>query len=327
MRGIRCENYGWPQTLEVSDIPVPRPEKGQLLIKVSAAAVNFADMLVMEGTYQEKLSLPFTPGAELTGIVEETADDVTGFTTGAHVICQVPSGAFAEFAIVDADIAIKIPAQMDANDAAGFYISYGTAYCGLVHRGRFREGETVLVTGAAGGVGRATVDLAVALGANVIAIANGDESRRNDLRNMGATAVFNADLSTMRSNVMKATQGKGVDIVMDVVGGDVTREAMRCLGFEGRLILIGFAAGNAASLPANLLLVKNIDVSGFYWGPYQKRFPEETRQSFAAMLRLYDDGQLHPQPGLTFPLEKINDAYVALNERKHSGKIVLEVSR
>lgn len=324
MRAVLCNSYGWPRSLELSEIPEPQLGAGQLLVEVQAAGVNFADTLVMSGEYQEKLDLPFIPGAELCGTVTDMADNVTGFAVGDRIICQVPSGAYAEFAVVDARTAIKIPKTMPARDAAGFYIAYGTAYCGLLRRGRLKKGETVLITGAAGGVGRAAVDLSVALGAKVIAIAGG-EPRQEDLLGLGAFAVFDGDASSLRKNVMEATSGRGVDIVLDMVGGDVTREALRCLKFEGRLLLIGFATGSAASLPSNHLLVKNVDVCGFYWGPYQSMFPEETRESFHQLFALYEQGRLRPKAGLVLPLDKINGAYVALNQRKHSGKIILEV--
>ncbi|MZR30678.1 NADPH:quinone oxidoreductase family protein [Sneathiella litorea] len=326
MRGILCDSYGWPRSLELRDIPEPQLRPGQLLVEVQAAGVNFADTLVMSGEYQEKLDLPFIPGAELCGTVIEVADDVSGFMVGDRIICQVPSGAYAEIAAVDARTAIKIPKSMSAEEAAGFYIAYGTAYCGLLHRGRFQKGESVLITGAAGGVGRAAVDLAVALGANVIAVAGG-VSRQEDLLRLGASAVFDSDPSQLRQKIMEATDGKGIDIVLDMVGGGVTRESLRCLKFEGRLLLIGFATGSAASLPSNHLLVKNVDVCGFYWGPYQSRFPLETRESFEQLFAFYEQGRLHPKPGLVLPINKINEAYVALNKRKHSGKIILEIKK
>ncbi|TNE36143.1 MAG: NADPH:quinone oxidoreductase family protein [Alphaproteobacteria bacterium] len=325
MFAIECDSHGWPRKLELSEVRKPLPQPGQLLVKVRAAGVNFADMLVMEGAYQEKLEPPFIPGAELVGTVVEVGADVTGFTVGDQIISQVPSGAFAEYAIVEASRAVKTPVAMDIRDAAGFYIAYGTAYCGLMRRARFQTLETVLVTGAGGGVGRATVDITAALGGTPLAIAGGKE-RRDDLLRIGAEAVFDREPDELRQKVMDATCGKGVDIALDVVGGETTRQLVRCLAFEGRLLLVGFAAGNAASLPANHLLVKNVDVSGFYWGPYQSRFLEETRRSFDHLFQLYADGKLHPQPALSFPIDRINDAYTALLERKHSGKIILEVS-
>lgn len=325
MRAIVCKSLGWPQPLNVADVPVPELLPGHLLVKVAAAGVNFADTLLIGGTYQEKLTPPFIPGAEIAGIVVGVAGDVVGFAVGDRVMGQVPSGGYAEFALLDARRAAAIPPSMPFEEAAGFYIPYGTACCGLVARGRLRKAETVLVTGAAGGVGLASVEIAAALGGKVLATARGS-ARQAEVRRAGACEVIDPSVEDLRARIRALTDDHGVDVVFDVVGGDITRQALRCLAFEGRLVLVGFAGGEAAALPSNHLLVKNVDVIGFYWGPYQTLRPVETADMFRHLSALYEEGKLRPRVAAAFPLERTGDALAELLTRRHAGKIIVETA-
>ncbi|UYV35775.1 NADPH:quinone oxidoreductase family protein [Rhodobacteraceae bacterium D3-12] len=323
MRAVLCEKLGWPATLPVAEVAVPQPGAGQMLVEVAAAGLNFADQLLIGGSYQEKMTPPFVPGAELAGTVVEVAPDVTRFRVGDRVMGQVNSGAYAEFALLDAHRAQYVPSRMPFDEAAGFFIPYGTAACGLYERARLKEDETVLVTGAAGGVGRAAVELAKARGRHVIAIASG-EQRRSGLRDIGGITVFDTDASKLNERVKDATAGAGVDIVFDVVGGKLAQQAMRTLRVEGRFVMAGFASGDLPELRANHLLVKNIDVVGFYWGAYQARFPDRTDALFEDLRRLYVQGVIKPHTSARFPIEQFNEAMAELLKRKHIGKIIMD---
>ncbi len=323
MRAVLCEKLGWPATLSVAEIVVPQPANGQMLVEVAAAGLNFADQLLIGGSYQEKLTPPFVPGAELAGTVVAVSPDVTRFRVGDRVMGQVSSGAYAEFAVLDAERAQSVPDEMPFDEAAGFFIPYGTAICGLYERARLIKGETVLVTGAAGGVGRAAVELAKARGANVLATASG-EMRRSGLRDIGGITVFDTDSSKLSARVKEATAGAGVDVVFDVVGGELAQQALRTLCIEGRFVMAGFASGDLPELRANHLLVKNIDVVGFYWGAYQTRFRERTDALFEDLRRLYGQGAIKPHTSARFPIEHFNEAMAELLARKHIGKIIMD---
>lgn len=324
MRAIVCCEHRWPQTLTVTEVERPAVRPGHVLVRTAAAGVNFADVLVIEGSYQEKLVPPFIPGVEIAGTVVEVGHGTRCFAAGDRVMGQITSGGYAEYAVLDERRAAPIPQRMTFFEAAGFYIPYGTAHAGLVSRGRVRAGETVLVTGAAGAVGRAAVEVAAAMGARVIAVAGG-KNRRQQLLAAGAERAIDNAPEMLRERTMELTEGHGVDVVFDVVGGETTRQALRCLAFEGRLILLGFASGEVASLPANHLLVKNVDVIGFYWGPYQTLKTGETARTFETLSALHAAGQLNPRVASAYALEEVETALLSLARREHSGRIVVDL--
>jgi NADPH2:quinone reductase len=255
--------------------------------------------------------------------VVATGKDVRGYRPGDRVMAQVSSGAYAEFVCVDPGRAAPVPAGMADQEAAGFYVPYGTAYAGLIDRGRMVAGDVVVVTGAGGAVGRAAVEVAKAAGAYVVGIAEGDE-RRALVEAAGADRVAGA--ADARETVLAATNGRGADIVFDVVGGDTARELMRALAFEGRFLIVGFAGGEVPIFPANHVLVKNIDICGFFWGPYQRLRPEETAKVFKGLADLFDRGLLKPRVAGSYPLEATDDALEQITRRSHVGKLVIDMA-
>lgn len=324
MRALVCRTTGWPQPLEVEDWPRPQAGEGQVLVKVAAAGLNFADSLVLAGSYQEKVPLPFVPGAEFCGTVVD-AGSGTGWTPGTRVMGQVSSGAYAEYVAADARRLVSVPQGMPDAIAAGFFIPYGTAHCALVTRARLRPGERLLVLGAAGAVGRACVDVGRSLGAEVIAAAGG-AAKLDVAREAGAMEVVDYRAGDLREQVMQATGGEGVDVVVDTAGDPFTRAAMRCLRFEGRLVLLGFTGGQPAHLPANHVLVKNIDVLGVFWGPYQTRDPVRMREAFDELCSWYLAGRIRPLIAETVPLHRTADALQRLLSREIAGKVIVQVS-
>lgn len=323
MRAVVCHAHGWPQPLAVERVPVPQPGPGEMLVRVAAAGVNFADMLVIGGSYQERLAPPFIPGAELSGAVVATGKDVRGYRPGDRVMAQVQSGAYAEFVCVDPARAAPVPDGMTDQQAAGFYVPYGTAYAGLIDRARMVAGDVVVVTGAGGAVGRAAVEVAKAAGAHVIGVAEGEE-RRMLVEAAGADRVVGA--ADAREAVLAATDRRGADIVFDVVGGGTARELMRALAFEGRFLIVGFAGGEVPVFPANHVLVKNVDIRGFFWGPYQTLRPAETAKVFEGLAELFGRGLLKPRVAGSYPLERAGDAMEQIARRSHVGKLVVDMA-
>lgn len=323
MRAVVCRSHGWPQPLVVERVPVPTPGPGELLVRVAVAGVNFADTLVIGGSYQEKLTPPFIPGAEMSGTIVATGKDAATYRVGDRVMAQVSSGAYAEYVCVDPGRAAAIPDGMTDHEAAGFYVPYGTAYAGLVDRARLAAGDVVIVTGAGGAVGRAAVEVAKAAGAYVIGIAEG-EDRRALVAAAGADKVVGA--VDAREAVLAATDGRGADIVFDMVGGGTARELMRALAFEGRFLIVGFAGGEVPVFPANHVLVKNIDICGFFWGPYQQLRPAGTAKVFRELAGLFGKGLLKPRIAGTYPLEETGDALEQISRRSHVGKLVVDMS-
>ncbi len=324
MRAIVCRELGWPQTLAVEEIDVPRIAAGTVLVRVAAAGVNFADSLMIAGKYQERLVLPFVPGAEIAGTVVEVAADVTGFKPGDRVIGQVAGGAYAEYALAEAARIVRLPDAMPMEVGAAFFIAYGTAYCGLADRGRVRPGESVLVQGAGGGVGLAAVEVAKALGASVIGTARGAE-KLDIVRAHGADHVFDYTASETRDTVMGITADAGVDVVLDTIGGAVTKSSLRCLAWEGRLVIVGFTSGQIAEIPANHLLVKNCDAIGLFWGPYYRKRPDSIGSAFQQLFAWYEAGKLRPRVAAHFPLEQTGEAIGRLLAREFTGKVVINI--
>jgi NADPH2:quinone reductase len=294
-----------------------------VVVKVVAAGVNFADTLLIGGTYQELPELPFVPGAELAGEVVEVGSGVTRFSVGDRVMGQVNTGAFAEYAMIDARRAAPVPSEMPFDEAAGFWIPYGTAYCGLTVRARLKDGETLLVSGAAGSVGLAAVQVGAALGARVIALATGIE-RQDAVRRAGADLVFDPQAPDLLSDIRDAVGAGGVDVALDVVGGALTPVLISSLGFQGRLLVVGFASGAVPPVKLNHVLVKNIDVIGFYWGPYQQRAPAETRSMFNHLGALYAQGALQPRVAARYSLERTGDAVADLLSRRNAGRVIID---
>ncbi|MFO1037024.1 MAG: NADPH:quinone oxidoreductase family protein [Geminicoccaceae bacterium] len=323
MRAMICRALGGPEVLEAADLPDPTPGPGEVRIRVRAAGVNFADSLMLKGTYQEKPPLPFVPGLEIAGEIDALGDGVTGLAMGRRVLAVVDRGGFAELAIARAADVVPIHDGMDFPTAAGFPIAYGTAYGGLVWRADLKAGETVLVHGAAGGVGLTAVEVGKALGARVIATARGDE-RAEIARRYGADIAHDSELPDLKDRIRGVCSG-GVEVVYDPIGGALFDLSLRCIAWEGRLVVIGFASGEVPQIPANLLLVKNAAALGFYWGSYRHHAPDRVRSSFEQLLQWHREGKINPLISETVPLERTGEAIGRLVNRRASGKVVVTV--
>ncbi len=322
MRAVICKTWGEPRSLAVENVAVPEPGPGQLRLAVHAAGLNFADTLMVAGKYQEKPAFPFTPGTEAAGEVEAVGAGVKGIKEGDRVMAVLGHGAFAERALAPAAAAYKLPKSMDYATAAGFPVAYGTSHVALRHRAVLKAGETLLVHGAAGGVGLTAVQIGKVLGATVIGTARGAE-KLDVAKTNGASHVIDYSREDVRERVLELTENKGADVIYDPVGGDVFDASLRCIAWEGRLLVIGFASGRIPSAPANRLLVKNCSAVGFYWGAYLRQDPGVIRRSFDELFQWYTDGLLAPHISSTFQLEEVADAMELMLARKSTGKIVL----
>lgn len=324
MRAIVCEEWGDPQTLKLGELPAPEMGPGQIRIRMRAAGVNFADTVLVRGNYQEKPDFPFAPGLEGAGDILDVAPDVTAFKPGDRVMAVVPAGGFAEEAVCNAANAFALPEGMDYPTAAAFPVAYGTSHLALAHRANLQPGETVLVLGAGGGVGLTAIECAKAMGATVIAAASAPEKLALAAER-GADHLINYTESDLRAELRKLTEGNGVDVVYDPVGGDLAQAAMRSMAWCGRFLVIGFASGEVPQFPGNYLLVKNISIVGVYWGAYRTREPEIFRDGFAELTRWWAEGKLKPHVSQVFPLAQAPQALAMLENRQSTGRLVIDI--
>jgi NADPH:quinone reductase len=322
MRAVLCTEFAGPEKLVIGDVPSPQLREGTVRIKVQAAGVNFADLLLVAGQYQEKPALPFTPGAEAAGVITEVGGDAGSLEVGNRVMALTGLGAFAEEVVVDRARVLPIPDNMDFPSAAAFPVAYGTSHGALDWRARLQPGEWLLVTGASGGVGLTAVEIGKAMGARVIACASSAE-KLAIAQHHGADHLIDYSREELRERVKTLTSGRGADVIYDPVGGDTFDRALRSIAWAGRFIIIGFASGVVPQVPANIALVKNIDLIGFYWGSYQSHKPELVYRSFQQLLGWFQEGKLKPHISHQFNLEKVPEALELLKQRKSTGKVVL----
>ena len=323
MKAILCQQFGPPEELTVSEVPSPPIGGDQVRIAVRACGVNFPDVLMIQGAYQLKPPFPFSPGLEVAGDIVETADDVQGLQVGQRVMATMMFGGFAEEAVVPAAAVLPMPDAMSYEQGAGFPLVYGTSHVALAHRAQLKAGETLLVLGAAGGVGLTAVELGKHLGARVIAAASTDE-KLELARSYGADELINYSRDNLRDRLNEITDGKGVDVIYDPVGGDIFDQAVRRIAWEGRYLVIGFASGRIPSLPANIALLKNASIVGTFWGAYQLNDPGVIRDSFSQLTAWYADGALKPHIHQVYPLHEAATALRQLMERRAMGKILLK---
>jgi NADPH2:quinone reductase len=324
MKAVRCKAYGPPESLIVEDVASPVPGPGEAVVSVKAASVNFPDVLIIENKYQVKPPLPFSPGSELAGIVKAVGDDVTAFKPGDRVMAITGYGAFAEEVKTEARRLLAIPPEMDFATAAAFGLTYATSEHALVDRGALKAGETLLVLGAAGGVGLAAIEIGKILGARVIACASTDE-KLAVCRQHGADETINYATGDLRERIKALTGGAGPDVVYDPVGGPYTELALRSIAWRGRLLVVGFAAGDIPKIPLNLTLLKGCSIVGVFWGDFTRREPQHFAEAMARLDRWYAEGRLKPHISATFPLERAADALIMMAARKVTGKVVLAV--
>lgn len=322
MKALVCHRFGAPEALEVAEMPVPGCSADELLVRVRGAGLNFADLLFLRGEYQTRVEPPFIPGAEIYGEVIETGAQVAGFSRSDLVIGQVLTGAYAEFAAMDPKQTVRLPAPMPAQEAAGFFINHGTAYSALVQRARATSGEFLLVLGAAGGVGLAAVQVGKALGMQVLADCRGP-GKQDLARAQGAFAVVHHGDARFREQVLDLTRGRGVDVVLDMVGGAATAAALRCIAWCGRIVIIGFAGGEAMRIPSNHLLVKNCAVIGHWWGDYHRRDRNQLDAAFEQLFAWYAEGLVKPYIAGVLALPEVPAALQRFAQRTVLGKLVM----
>ena len=323
MKALLCKAWGGPETLVLEELPSPRPGPGEVVIDVKAAGVNFPDVLIIQNRYQMKPPLPFAPGAELAGVIKEVGEGVAGFAPGDRVIAMTTWGAFAEECVARVGQLIRMPAGVDFATAAAFTLTYGTSWHALKDRGELRAGETLLVLGAAGGVGLAAVEIGKALGARVVAAASSAE-KLAVCRAHGADETIDYSTEDLRARLKSLTGDKGVDVVYDPVGGTYAEPAIRSTGWRGRYLIIGFAHGEIPRIPLNLMLLKGSSLVGVYWGDWTRREPEAAAAGMAELLGWLEAGKLKPHLSGRYPLARAADALVALANRKVAGKLVVE---
>lgn len=325
MKALMCHAFGPIESLRVEEVPSPVPGAGQVLVDVKAAAINFPDALIVQGLYQAKPPLPFAPGAELAGVVSALGEGVTNVRVGDRVVAAVGHGAFAEECVADAAQLMPLLPGMDFELGAAFVLTYGTSLHALRRIAALQAGETLLVLGAAGGVGLAAIEIGKAMGARVIAAASSAEKLLL-CRKVGADETINYSDEDLRKRVDGLTGGKGADVVYDPVGGAAAEAALRATRPGARLLPIGFASGEVPQFPANLLLVKDLSVLGLHWGAYVERRPDVFRASTAALFGWHAQGRLRPHVGHRLPLAEAEAGLALLRDRKATGKVVVEVA-
>ena len=325
MKAVVCDAWGTPDTLQVKDVPLPEPGPGQVRIRVRVAAVNFPDALLVAGKYQFKPDFPFSPGAEFSGTVSALGDGVTSIAVGEKVVGTAPFGAYAEEILADAAqvVALRDDTSDDELELVGsFLLTYGTSYHALKDRAAAKPGETLLVLGAGGGVGLAAVELGKRMGLRVIAAAS-TEAKREAARSRGADEVVDYTTDDFREQLKMFTSGRGVDIVYDPVGGDIAETALRSVGWGGRYLVVGFAAGGIPKLPTNLLLLKGSALVGVFWGEFVRREPEANAANTRQLLAWLHDRTLRPLISVRYPLSGAAQALDALLGRDAIGKLVI----
>lgn len=322
MRALRCNRYGPPDLLAVESLPEPEPGPGEVVIDVKAASVNFPDLLVIENKYQFKPELPFTPGAELAGIVRAVGAGATQLRPGMRVAAYVRVGAFAERALAPADACVPLPDDADLAVAAAFTLAYGTSYHAVADRAALRAGETMLVLGAAGGVGLAAVEIGKALGARVIAAASSEKKLAVALEH-GADAAIDYTRENLRERIAALTAGRGPDVIYDPVGGGYTEPAFRSIGWRGRYLVVGFANGEIPRLPLNLALLKGASIVGVFWGEFARREPRHNAAAFETLAKWLRAGKLRPLVSARYSLDEAPRALADMAARRVTGKIVI----
>lgn len=322
MKAIVCSAWGPPDDLVVANLPDLVAAPGQVVVDVQAAGVNFPDVLTIKGEYQFKPALPFTPGCELAGVIRAVGDGVTGFKPGDRVIAFTREGAFAEQSMVPASMLMPMPPGMDFDIAAAITLTYGTSHHALVGRAGLQAGETLLVLGAAGGVGLAAIEIGKALGARVIAAASSAE-KLAVCREHGADACIDYSREDLREAIKAATDGKGPDVIYDPVGGAYAEPALRSIAWGGRYLVVGFANGTIPALPFNLMLLKGASVVGVFWGEFAKREPQANLAGMRQLLGWLAAGTIRPHISARYPLAQTAEALNAMAARKVTGKVVI----
>jgi NADPH:quinone reductase len=318
MRAFVLSSTDIPPAL--SDLPMPEPAAGEVRLKIHACGLNFADLLMTRGQYQERPPLPFVMGMEVAGTIDAVGPDVSGFAPGQRVAAFAGQGGLAEYGCFPAERCLPIPDTLPFEQAAGFMVAYGTSHVALTHRARLASGETLLVLGAAGGVGLTAVEIGAQIGARVVAVARGAE-KLAVAQAAGASVLIDSAETTDLRAAFKALNG--VDVVYDAVGEPAASAALRAMNPEGRFLAIGFAGGEVPKFPANILLVKNLDVIGLYWGGYAAFRPRVITESLAELMEWYAQGRLKPHVSHTLPLERTADGLELMRSRKSTGKVVI----
>lgn len=322
MKAVLCKEYGLPEDLVVEEVESPRAGRGEVVIKVKACGVSFPDTLIIQGKYQFKPPMPFSPGGELAGIVQEVGSGVEHIKPGDHVIAFTGWGGYAQEVVTEASRIIAMPANMDFATAAIFIMTYGTSHYALKDRAHLKAGETLLVLGAAGGVGLAAVELGKVMGARVIAAASSDEKLAICQR-YGADEVINYSTEDLKDRIKELTGGNGVDVIYDPVGGKYAEPALRGMAWEGRYLVVGFADGEIPRIPLNLTLLKGCSIVGVFWGSFTARDPERNQQHLQELLSWYSSDKIKPFISATYTLEEAPQALRAMMERKVKGKVAL----
>jgi len=324
MKAIRCKAYGPPSSLVLEELESLKPGAKEVVVSVKACGINFPDTLIIQGLYQFKPELPFTPGSDIAGVVKEVGEEVSHLKKGDEVFGFVPYGALAEEVIIPSNSCFPKPKKMDYPVAASFMMAYGTSYHALKDRAKLKEGETLLVLGASGGVGLAAVELGKLMGAKVIAAASTDEKLELCLK-YGADQTINYSKVDLKSTIKELTGGKGADVIYDPVGGDYSEAALRGTAWNGRFLVVGFAAGTIPKIPLNLPLLKGASIVGVFWGGFAMGNPKANMQNTTTLMQWYDEGKLKPHIHGIYDLKDTAIALQEMMERKVQGKLVIKM--
>jgi len=325
MKALVCKEYGPPEKLVIEEYDDPVPGDGEVLVNIKAAGINFPDVLMIGGTYQVKIPPPFVPGGETAGIIEAVGNGVTRLRPGDRVIAIPPGGGFAEKCVLAENLCFPLPDKLSFEQGAGFTITYATSYHAFRQCTQLKAGETVLVLGAAGGVGITAVEIAKTLGARVIAAASSEE-KLQFAREAGADETINYSETLLKDRVKELTGGKGVDVVYDPVGGELAEQAYRALTWHGRYLVIGFASGDIPKFPINIALLKEASIIGVWWGTWASHNPADSLQNMAELAAMVDEGKLNPRVTESYPMARYTDAFAAITERRARGKVVLTMT-
>ena len=322
MHAWLCENPIGVEALKWKEIPTPEPRAGEVRVAIRAASLNFPDLLIVQNKYQMKPPLPFVPGSEYAGVIDAVGDGVDGLKPGDAVAAFGGTGGFGTHAVVKASLVLPLPPDFAFDDASAFVLTYGTTHHALLDRAALKAGETVLILGAAGGVGTAAIQIAKAVGARVIAAASSDEKCALCTQ-LGADATINYATSNIRDQIKALTDGKGPDVVYDPVGGDLAEPVFRSIAWRGRYLVVGFAQGGIPALPWNLALLKGASIVGVFWGEFARREPQANAQALAELARWYAQGKVKPVIDQRLPMEQLPKAFEIMASRRVRGKLVM----